>query len=215
MKILTKFTALLVLAMGAHALPQAPTIDDAMVQAAEQNRDILLDFTGSDWCTACVHLRTQIIGSEDFEKAYGEKFIMVAVDFPRNPNLLASIPEEVRAQRNQLLSSYRIEGLPAVVLLDAKGLPYEIIKGTRHTPAEYIALVESGLKKRAARDAAFSEAAGLTGRAQAKALAAGLRALPLVCRKLYEAERAIIDAAKIESRKQKIRVFPKKNSPQP
>lgn len=203
MKILTQIAALLVMAMAAQALPQAASMEDAMVQAAEQNRDILVDFTGSDWCTACVHLRSQIIGSEEFEKTYGERFVMLAVDFPRNPTAQAAIPEEERQLREQMLKGYGIEGLPAVVLMDAKGMPYEIICGTRHTPAEYIALVEAGLQKRATRDAAFAEAANQTGRAKAKTLANGLKALPRPCRKHYHAERAIIDSAKKGKKKPK------------
>lgn len=194
MKMLTKIGALIALAMTAPALPEAPNMEAALAQATEQKRDIFVDFTGTDWCTACIHLRTKVIESEAFEKAYGEKFVLVSVDFPRNPKLVAQIPDDEKRRRENLLTSYRIEGLPGVVLMDEQGLPYEIIHGARRTPEEYMPLVEAGLKKRAERDAAFAKAATLTGMEKAKMLAAGLMALPEPCRDKYIAEIDAINA---------------------
>lgn len=191
---LTKIGALIALAMTAPALPEAPNMEAALAQATEQKRDIFVDFTGTDWCTACIHLRTKVIESEAFEKAYGEKFVLVSVDFPRNPKLVAQIPDDEKRRRENLLTSYRIEGLPGVVLMDEQGLPYEIIHGARRTPEEYMPLVEAGLKKRAERDAAFAKAATLTGMEKAKMLAAGLMALPEPCRDKYIAEIDAINA---------------------
>lgn len=188
MKILTKIGALVALAMAAQALPEAPDMETAMQQAAEQNRDIFVDFTGTDWCTACIYLRTKIIESPAFDAAYGDKYVLVSVDFPRNPELVAQIPDDEKRRRENLLTSYRIEGLPGVVLMDEKGLPYDVINGTRRTPEEYIALVDAAVKKREARDAAFAKAATLTGMERAQALAEGLNALPVVCRDKYVAQ---------------------------
>ena len=120
--------------------------------------------------------------------------MLVSVDFPRNPKLVAQIPDDEKRRRENLLTSYRIEGLPGVVLMDEQGLPYEIIHGARRTPEEYMPLVEAGLKKRAERDAAFAKAATLTGMEKAKMLAAGLMALPEPCRDKYIAEIDAINA---------------------
>ena len=83
------------------------------------------------------------------------------------------------------MTSYKIEGLPGVVLMDSDGLPFEVIHGTRRTTAEYLALVQAGLDKLAARDAALAEAEGKTGLERARALDAALRAIPEVCRDKY------------------------------
>lgn len=194
MKIISKIAALMALAMVAPALPEAPSMEAALTQAAEQKKDIFVDFTGTDWCTACIHLRSKIVESAEFEKAYGDQYILVSVDFPRNPQLVAQIPDDEKRRRENLLTSYHIEGLPGVVLMDDKGMPYEIINGTRRTPADYIALVEAGVQKRAARDAAFAKATGLTGMEKAQALAEGLKALPAPCRDKYVAEIDAINA---------------------
>lgn len=195
MNILTKVGALLALAMTAPALPEAANLDEALARASAEKRDVFVDFTGTDWCKACIHLRTQIVDSDAFEAAFGEKYVLVSVDFPRTPALVAQIPDDEKRRRESLLTSYRIAGLPGVVLMDEKGMPYEIINGTRRTPEEYIALVNAGLQKRAARDAAFAKAASLSGMERAKALAEGLNVLPTVCRDKYLAEIDLINEA--------------------
>lgn len=199
MKMVSKIAALMALAMTASALPEAPSMEAALTQAAEQKKDIFVDFTGTDWCTACIHLRSKIVESALFDKTYGEKYILVSVDFPRNPQLVAQIPDEEKRRRENLLTSYRIEGLPGVVLMDGNGMPYEIINGTRRTPEDYIPLMEAGIQKRAARDAAFAKAATLSGMEKAQALAEGLQALPVPCRDKYVAEIDTINSIDTEN----------------
>lgn len=177
--------ALMALSCSAVALPEAETMEAALVQAKAEKRDVFVDFTGTDWCTACIYLRTKIVESAEFEEALGKDFVLVSVDFPRSPDLVAKIPDEEKERRENLLASYRIEGLPGVVLMDAYGNPYDIIAGARPTPAEYIALVKAGQAKKAARDAALQKAASLTGTERAKALAEALKALPEACRDKY------------------------------
>ena len=199
MKTIAKIGALIALAMTAPALPEAPDMESALAQAAEQKKNVFVDFTGTDWCTACIHLRSKIIESATFEKAYGDDFILVSVDFPRSPELVAQIPDDEKRRRENLLTSYRIAGLPGVVLMDADGMPYEIINGTRRTVEDYLPLMEAGLQKRAARDAAFAKAATLEGMAKAQALAEGLNVLPVACRDKYSKEIDLINAADTEN----------------
>lgn len=189
----------MVLSMAAQALPEAPDMETALQQAVEQKRNVFVDFTGTDWCTACIHLRDKIVESEAFEAAYGDKYVLVSVDFPRTPELVAQIPDEEKRRRENLLTSYRITGLPGVVLMDEKGMPYEIISGTRRTPEDYIAMVDAGVQKREARDAAFAKAATLTGMEKAKALAEGLNVLPEPCRDKYVAEIDFINSVDTEN----------------
>jgi len=185
MKTITKIVLLLALAGPALALPEVATMAEAVASAKEKNCNIFVDFTGTDWCTACIHLRNKIVNSPEFEKAFGDKFVLVPVDFPRTPELLAKITPEEMKEREALLYSYKIEGLPGVVLMDSRGLPFEVIYGTRRTPEDYMPLVQAGLDKLAARDAALKAADGKTGLARAAALDAALKVLPEVCRDKY------------------------------
>ena len=194
MKAITKYMLLLAMAMPALALPEVATMEEAQAVARAEGRHIFVDFTGTDWCTACIHLRTKIVESPEFEAAMGKKFVLVPVDFPRTPELVAKLSEEVKRDREALLVSYRIEGLPGVVLMDCNGLPFEVINGTRRNPADYLALVQAGLDKLAARDAALAAAEGKSGMDRARALDAALKTLPEVCRDKYKAVIAEINS---------------------
>ena len=186
MKFSTILMTLGALAGSAWALPQAANVEAALPIAKEQGRDIMLEFTGKEWCPPCIHLRTKIMETAEFEKAVGDKYVLVEVIFPRLPSAVAAIPKEQRNANEQLLVHHRIEtGLPTVLLLDEKGLPYAQVAGARRTTAEYLKELEAAAAVRAARDAAFARAAGLQGMERATALVEGLNAIPENCRDKY------------------------------
>lgn len=186
MKKVSEIIMLGLLAGSAWALPQAANVDSAKPIAKEQGRDIMLEFTGKEWCPPCIHLRTKILETEEFEKAAGDKYVLVEVIFPRLPAAVSAIPEEQRNANEQLLVYHRIEtGLPTVLMLDADGLPYAQIAGARRTTADYLKELEKAAAVRAARDAAFARARGLQGIERATALAEGLNAVPENCRDKY------------------------------
>jgi len=185
MKITSGIITLMAMASCAVALPEVATMPEALAAAKEKSCNIFVDFTGTDWCTACIQLRNKIVNSPEFEAEFGDKFVLVPVDFPRTPALLAKVSREEMKAREAMLYSYKIEGLPGVVLMDAAGLPFEVIHGTRRTPADYIPLVQAGLERLAARNAALAAAEGKTGMDRAKALASALLTVPEVCRDKY------------------------------
>lgn len=179
--------AMLAMAGSLQALTEVDSLDAAVERAAKENRIIMLEFTGTDWCTACIHLHTKILSSAEFEQAAGSKYIVTQVDYPRTPALVAKLSDEEKARREHLLATYGIRGLPAMVLMDSQGRPFAIINGTRPTTKEFLAVLEEADAILAKRDAAFAKAGGLTGMEKAAALAEGLNALPVTCRDKYEA----------------------------
>lgn len=182
----------LALATGlAWALPQAASVEAAMPLAQEEGRDIMLEFTGKEWCPPCIHLRTKILETAEFEKAVGDKYVLVEVVFPRLPSAVAAIPEEQRNANEKLLTHHRIEtGLPTVLLLDAQGYPYAQVAGARRTTADYLKELDEAARVKVKRDSAFAKAKDLQGIERAKALAEGLNAVPANCRDKY---REVVD----------------------
>ncbi|MBQ8375706.1 MAG: thioredoxin family protein [Akkermansia sp.] len=161
-------------------------MESAMPLAKEQGRDIMLEFTGKEWCPPCIHLRTKIMETAEFEQAVGDKYVLVEVIFPRLPSAVAAIPEEQRNANEKLLTHHRIEtGLPTVLLLDAEGYPYAQVAGARRTTADYLKALDEAASVRTKRDAAFARAEGLQGLERAAALAEGLNAIPENCRDKY------------------------------
>lgn len=192
-----KATFLLVLLSGlaAAALPHYPDTASALAAAAARQGSVLLDFTGSDWCPACIHLDTRILSTEELDAATGGRYGIVTLDFPRKPEAINAIPATEREHRSQLLRDYRIQGLPTVVVLDAQGHPYGVLLGTADSPTEYAARLAEAEQARAARDAAFAAAEQQSGEERARSLVAGLNALPEVCRDKYPDILAAIAAA--------------------
>ncbi len=180
--------AALLAAFPAAALPEAPSLEAAKPVAQAENRSILLELTGKDWCPGCIYLKGKILDSESFDKAVGDKYILVEIDYPRDPKKVAAIPEEERKAREDLLKSYKVRGLPCVIYMDAEGLPYAVVPEYTKTPEEYLErIVKKAEETRAARDAAFAAAAPMQGLEKARALVAALETLPEACRGAYKA----------------------------
>ena len=185
MNIKHAFIALLAATGCAWAVPHYENLDKALAQAPAENRSILLDFTGTDWCPACIHLSNKILNSPEFDAAVGSRYGIVTLDFPRTKKLLDAIPPQEMKARERLLNEYRVQGLPTVVLLDSAGLPYAVLVGSAENTEQYLARLKEAEAARTARDAAFAEAVTLSGEARARALHKGLQALPEVCRPKY------------------------------
>ena len=186
MKYSTIFLTLGAMFGCAWALPQAEDVNSALPIAQKEGRDIMLEFTGKEWCPPCIHLRTKILETPEFEKAVGDKYVLVEVIFPRLPSAVAAIPAEQRNANEKLLVHHRIEtGLPTVLLLDEKGLPYAQVAGARRTTADYLKALDEAAQIKVKRDTAFEKARGLQGIARAAALAEGLNAIPENCRDKY------------------------------
>jgi thioredoxin-related protein len=118
----------------------------ALETAKAQNKRVLLDFTGSDWCGPCIQFKKQVFSRPEFA-AYAEKnLVLVEVDYPQRKK---QSPELVK-QNDRLSKQYGIEakGFPTVVLLDPNGKILRELTGyDGESVAELIAWIEGKAKK--------------------------------------------------------------------
>ncbi|WP_317192546.1 thioredoxin family protein [Flavobacterium flabelliforme] len=56
---------------------------EAQKKAVTENKNILLVFSGSDWCAPCIKLDKTIWKSEEFNKEATENWILYKADFPK------------------------------------------------------------------------------------------------------------------------------------
>lgn len=178
-------TSLALLSAPLFALPESASLAEALPVAQKEKRAIMLNFTGTDWCTACIHLRTKILDSAEFDAALGDKLLLVEIDYPRTPELVNKISKEEWQRRENLLVSYRAHGLPYAVLMDEHGYPFATINGASRTTADYLPRIRQALAIREARDEALSKASRLSGAERAQALVDALNLLPEACRDKY------------------------------
>lgn len=79
-------------------------LEAAQKLAKKQDKNILLYFTGSDWCAPCKVLKKDLFDTNAFLEA-SENYILVYLDIPRNQDLLSSKQmkhnKEVVAEHNK------------------------------------------------------------------------------------------------------------------
>jgi thiol:disulfide interchange protein len=49
----------------------------SLKKAAAEKKDVLMDFTGSDWCGWCIKLKTEVFDQAEFQKDALAKFVFV------------------------------------------------------------------------------------------------------------------------------------------
>lgn len=89
----------------------------ALASAAELERPLLINFTGSDWCPWCFRLRDEVFVQKEFIDYAKENFVLVVLDFPRS----IKQSEELKAQNLSLQNKYGVKGYPTILLVDADG----------------------------------------------------------------------------------------------
>ncbi len=92
--------------------------DKAMKVAEKESKNVLLYFTGSDWCPPCKMLKTDLFDSAEF-KALSEKYVLLYVDMPRNRDLLST---EQMAHNKEVMGKFNKKGVfPLLKILNTKG----------------------------------------------------------------------------------------------
>lgn len=102
--------------------------DAALATASKENKMVLLDFTGSDWCGWCIKLDKETFSKPAFKKFAKENLVLVEVDFPQGKKLKKATQE----QNNKLQQQYGVQGFPTLVLLDSAGK--EIARNVGYLP---------------------------------------------------------------------------------
>ncbi|MEI6344933.1 MAG: thioredoxin family protein [Verrucomicrobiota bacterium] len=111
------FTSLLVTMIPAIAAGWGDDYKAALADAAKQNKNVLLDFTGSDWCGWCIKLKKETFNQPAFKEFADKNLVLVEVDFPQGKTL----PPAVKKQNDQLQEQYQVQGFPTLVVLNPQG----------------------------------------------------------------------------------------------
>ena len=90
-------------------------LDAAKAQGVKENKPVLVDFTGSDWCPPCKSLHKVVFESSEFAAA-ASRYVLVELDFPRN----TPQTPELKAKNREWQQMYAVNSFPTILLLDAK-----------------------------------------------------------------------------------------------
>jgi protein disulfide-isomerase len=120
------------------------SLPEAKRRAAAENKLILANFTGSDWCGFCQALMDDVFSKPEFHRWAAQKVILLYVDFPQ----LHFLPPEIQEQNATLGQQFGIQGVPQIYFLDATGEPITNLGYLPVSATQWITLVEMLLPKR-------------------------------------------------------------------
>lgn len=106
-----------VLQAGADELKWLTDLPKAQAKAKDENKLVLIDFTGSDWCPWCIKLDREILTKPEFVEYAQKNLVAVEIDFPRHKTQ----PEELKKANKDLQEKYEIKGYPTVIVLNGEG----------------------------------------------------------------------------------------------
>lgn len=109
--------------LAVQAMPAGWTDDfeAAKKQAVEEGKDLLVDFSGSDWCGWCKKLDKEVFSQPEFVKEASKDFVLVLIDSPKDQSILS---DTAKANNPGLVKQYEITGFPAVLLMNSSGEAY-------------------------------------------------------------------------------------------
>lgn len=125
MKAITRFAAMTVgaAALVSTAFAKAPKgwetdVEAAIAIAKKEDKAVMLEFTGSDWCPPCIMMNKKVFSKKEFLTKASKDFVLVHLDFPNGD-------PELKKKNQPLAEKYKIEGFPTVILLDSDGKEFD------------------------------------------------------------------------------------------
>lgn len=120
--------------------------ESAKQEALEENKNIILVFSGSDWCAPCIKLDNVVWKSEAFKTEAEKNWVIYKADFPKKK--ANQLSQELTESNNQLAEKYNKNGsFPLVVLLDKTGKVMGMTGFKNISATDYIQLIHSLEKK--------------------------------------------------------------------
>ncbi|NNJ85638.1 MAG: DUF953 domain-containing protein [Akkermansiaceae bacterium] len=117
-------------------------VDEALAKGKKENKPVMVEFTGSDWCPPCIMMHKKVFSKKAFTDAASKKFILVKIDIPRKD-------KELYAKNQKVLKKYRVSGVPTVILFDADGKEFSRFSASQFPSVEsFLANLDSALEKK-------------------------------------------------------------------
>lgn len=99
--------------------------EEAQQLATQENKDLLIILTGSEWCAPCKKMDKKVIAHKAFEAYAEEHLIIFLVDLPNE----IVYNSEVYQRYLQFQKDYQAKKLPSLILADSQGTKIKTLKG--------------------------------------------------------------------------------------
>lgn len=141
-----KTMLLLILSSATYAQAQAQlhqNPEEAFSQAQRSGKEVLLIFSGSDWCIPCIQFNKKILADSSFQRFAQEKLVLLEADFPQRKR----IPATLKTQYESLADEFNPNGaFPQIVLLTPARRLVAQVPFRQQTAADFITEVQRMLK---------------------------------------------------------------------
>ena len=111
--------------------------DAAVKLAGEKKLPLMLNFTGSDWCTWCKLMDKEVFAEEVWKTYAKDNVLLVTLDFPNDKSI---VPEKYVGRNKELQQQFGVRGYPTYVVLDHDGETKlgQLGAGRGKTPSSFI-----------------------------------------------------------------------------
>lgn len=144
--------------------------EEAKRKAAAENKPILADFTGSDWCGYCIRMKRDVFDTPEFIAYARENFVLLEINVPKDP----TFDQELLKRNHRLCDLFSISAFPTVLVLSSRGHVAGGFVGGKPDLSTLQKALVAGISNAQRLEAAYR----LSGDEQVRALAALYRALP-------------------------------------
>lgn len=141
--------------------------DEAIADAKKNNKSLIINFTGSDWCGWCIKLEGEVFSKGDFSREAQKEFVFLKLDFPRDKSKLS---KETIDQNEEYKTKFGVAGFPSIYICDSQCRPFAKTGYQAGGPKNYLAHVNSFREKLTERNELFALAAKADGLDKAELL---------------------------------------------
>lgn len=118
--------------------------DEALRRAKAENKLVMVNFTGSDWCGLCQALERQVFTTPEFHAWAEANVVRLYIDLPQ----LRALPPALDKQNHALMQKFGIQGVPQIYFLTGSGEPLTSIGYLPGDGASWVRAVGMLLPKR-------------------------------------------------------------------
>ena len=112
--------------MKTEQLNWLTNLEEAQSISKEQNKPVLMYFTGSDWCAPCKKLKEDFFESPEF-KEKAKDLVLVMIDYPRRVEIISQ--EQLDYNKTIIAKYNKQQTFPKVVMLNTNGKEIGRISG--------------------------------------------------------------------------------------
>lgn len=100
--------------------------DTALAKAEKENKNVLVYFTGSDWCAPCKMLKKDLFETTAFQEISND-YVMLYIDIPMNRDIISA--EQLQHNKEVSAKLNRKGAVPLLIILNAKGKELDSYSG--------------------------------------------------------------------------------------